>query len=230
VRSRLEAGSVHALVPLKRLAYAKTRLEGILTPPERAGLMHAMLADVLTALESVPEVGRVTLVSSEPAAEPLAARHEVAFWHDRGLPWNEALTAATAAVVSEPVAAIVSADVPLATAYDLSALVRSVPPRGIAIARALDGGTNAVVLAPPGAVDTCFGTPASADRHARIAARAGLDAVVVDRPALALDLDSEADVARFLASDRAGAHTRRFLGGLRSFSASADVLRPRVVA
>jgi 2-phospho-L-lactate guanylyltransferase (CobY/MobA/RfbA family) len=53
-------------------------------------------------------------------------------------------------------------------------------------------------MRPAGALETCFGVKGSAARHAELARAAGLEPVLVDRPGLALDLDSPDDVARFL--------------------------------
>jgi 2-phospho-L-lactate guanylyltransferase len=198
---------VHVLVPLKRLDGAKTRLAGLLSPEERAGLMRAMVADVLDAVRGI---GPVTLVSSDPSAAGLARAHGAAIWDDTGLDWNEALAGATTACVRAPVVAIVSGDVPLLTRADVEALVAATPARGIAIARAVDGGTNAVTLRPPGVLVTCFGVPGSAARHAELAATAGLRSAIVDRSGTALDLDTPADVDSFLVEGRAG----RTLGAL----------------
>ena len=187
------------LVPLKRLDGAKTRLAGLLSPAERADLMRAMVADVLDVVRGV---GAVTLVSSDPTAATLARRHGVDWWDDRGLGWNEALAAAMGEVVAGPLAAVVSGDIPLVERSDLGALLAATPERGIAIARAVDAGTNAVAMRPPAAMLTCFGVKGSAARHVELAGAAGLDAVVVDRPGTALDLDTPADVERFLAEGR----------------------------
>ena len=191
--------AAHVLVPLKRLDGAKTRLAAALEPASRRDVMRAMLAGTLGA---VRPVGRATLVSSDPAAATLAADHAVSWWDDRGLSWNAALAAAMREVVKEPVVAVVSADLPLVVTEDVEALVGATPGRGVAIARARDGGTNAVSMRPPGLLVTCFGVPASSVRHAEIAAAAGVDATVVDREGLALDLDTPEDAEHALAVGR----------------------------
>src|SRR5439155_24642518 len=150
VRARLQPGTgryghavdAHALVPLKRLDAAKSRLAEALSQEERGELMRSLLEHVV---ETVREAGveRVTVVTSEPLAG-----FEV--WNDCGLPWNDALAAAMREVVSSPLAAIVSADLPALQAEEVEELVAATPRRGIAIARALDGGTNAVAMRPPG--------------------------------------------------------------------------------
>jgi 2-phospho-L-lactate guanylyltransferase len=180
---------VHVLVPVKRLPDAKTRLAETLSPGERADLMRELLAHVLQTTKEA-NVGAVTVVSAEPLQLNGVARFD-----DRGLPWNEALQAAMDEVVSEPVVAVVSADLPLLTADDVRALIAVTPQRGLAIARAHDGGTNAVSMRPPGVLRTCFGEPGSAALHERAAWTAGADAHILDRPGLAFDIDTPEDLA-----------------------------------
>ncbi len=179
----------HVLVPVKRLDDAKSRLAAVLSPAERAELMRDLLAGVLAAAEEA-DVGPVTVVSADDLSLDGVPRFD-----DRGLAWNDGLAAAMAAV-AEPIATVVSADLPLVTAAEIRELVAATPERGMAIARALDGGTNAVSMRPPGAVVTHFGEPQSAAVHERAALDAGLAATIVDLPGLAFDVDTPADLAR----------------------------------
>jgi 2-phospho-L-lactate guanylyltransferase len=181
--------AAHVLIPLKRLDDAKTRLADILAPEERSALMLELLEGVLAAVAEA-DVGPLTVVSAEPLAPA-----EVARFDDQGMAWNDALAAAMREVVVEPVVAVVSADLPRVTADDVRALVEATPDRGMAIARALDGGTNAVSMRPPGAVATHFGEPSSAAVHAQTTAAAGLAARILDIPGLAFDVDTPADLA-----------------------------------
>ena len=189
---------IDVLVPLKRLDRAKSRLGEALDAAARARLMRALVDRTLAEAARAPSVGRLVLVSSDRCSAEIAAAHGIAWFDDRGLPWNEALAAATReAVLSEDVL-ILSADLPLVTSDDVEALVAAAPPRGLAIARARDAGTNAVLLRPGGAILTCFGVAGSAAEHARLAGEAGLRAVIVDRPGLATDLDTSADLREVL--------------------------------
>jgi 2-phospho-L-lactate guanylyltransferase len=188
--------AAHVLVPLKRLDDAKSRLAAVLGPDERAALMLELLQGVLAAVREAG-VGPVTLVSSDPSAPSGVARFD-----DGGLAWNDALAAAMRAVVTEPIAAVVSADLPRIAAEDVRTLVAATPDRGMAIARARDGGTNAVSMRPAGAVVTHFGEPRSAAVHASATAAAGLAARILDVPGLAFDVDTPADLEA-LRRDRA---------------------------
>ena len=189
---------VDALVPLKRLDYAKTRLATVLDPPTRVRVMRALLAHTLEAVKAAPSVGRVTLVSSAVEAAAIAAEHGVAHFDDRALPWNDALAAAIAEAVEADAVAIVSADVPLLTTDDVEAYVRALTPNGAVIARATDAGTNGVAMHPAGAMRTTFGSKGSAALHVELAREAGLDPVLLDVEGMAHDLDTAADLAEVL--------------------------------
>ena len=180
---------VHVLVPVKRLDDAKTRLAEVLSPIERARLMEEMLSHVLAVVQNAG-VGPVTIVSTEPLALNGVARFD-----DGGLAWNDALAAAMSAVVDEPTVAVIAGDLPLLRPEEVMAFVAAVPVRGITVARARDGGTNAVVMRPPAVMHTHFGERASASVHEEAARAAGIEAVVVDLPGLAFDVDTPEDLA-----------------------------------
>jgi 2-phospho-L-lactate/phosphoenolpyruvate guanylyltransferase len=179
----------HVLVPLKATD-PKSRLAGALTADGRAELMRELLDRVVGVVRDAG-VEQVTVVTRDPIDG-----HDV--WPDRGLPWNDALAAAMREVVLTPLAAVVSADLPLLRADEVGELLRATPERGIAIARALDGGTNAIAMRPPGLVRTRFGEPKSASVHAAL----GVPHVVVDLPGLAFDVDTPADLAKMQAACR----------------------------
>jgi 2-phospho-L-lactate/phosphoenolpyruvate guanylyltransferase len=173
----------HVLVPLKRID-PKSRLADALPLEERVRLMRGLLTGVVSAAREAG-VERVTVVTGLPLKG-----YDV--WDDRGLAWNDALAAAMAEVVTAPLLAVISADLPLIRADDVEDLLAATPERGIAIARALDGGTNAVAMRPPGLVRTRFGEPGSAALHAAL----GVPHVVVDLPGLAFDVDTPEDLTR----------------------------------
>lgn len=175
------------LVPLKTRD-PKSRLAAAISADERADLMRTLLERVVAAVHEAG-VERVTVVSAEPVDG-----YEV--WLDRGLAWNDALETAAAEIVRASLVAIVSADLPFLRADEVEELLAATPERGLAIARAMDGGTNAVAMRPPGLVGTRFGEPGSAALHAGL----GVPAVVLDLPGLAFDVDTPEDLARMQAA------------------------------
>ncbi len=178
----------HVLVPLKAMD-PKSRLAGELDLEQRAELMASLLAHVVGVVRETG-VDRVTVVCKEPLDG-----YEV--WQDGGLPWNDAIAEAMGRVTA-PLAAVISADLPLLRSDEVEELLGATPERGIAIARAQDGGTNAVAMRPPGLVQTHFGEPQSAAVHAAL----GVDHVVLDLPGLAFDVDTPADLAKMGAACR----------------------------
>ena len=189
---------VQILIPLKRLATVKQRLAPAATAAERERLMLSMLEHVAGAALASGE-GPVSLASSEPRAGALAASLGIGLVTDGGLPWNEGLVHARELVGADALVGgvvFLAGDLPLLEPGDVSELVAAAPARGVAIGRAHDGGTNALVVRPADALDPSFGAPQSAAVHSRLAAAAGLEAVIVDRPGLALDVDTPDDVVR----------------------------------
>lgn len=188
--------NAHVLVPLKRLDRAKSRLAQTLTAAERSALMRLLLERVLSAVRAAG-VEQITVVTSERLTLDVAAT-----WHDDDLPWNDALATAISEVVGEDIVAVISADLPFLGAADVTALIEATPARGVAIGRALDAGTNAVSMRPPGVLPTCFGEPSSAALHAARARARRLACVTLDLPGLAFDVDTPADFERMNACVR----------------------------
>ena len=178
----------HVLVPVKSLD-PKSRLAEALTLQERVDLMTSLHTRVIAAVREAG-IERVTVVTNGQVGSDGAET-----WLDHGLPWNEALAAATREVVSEPLVAFISADLPLLRAEEVEQLLEATPEEGIAIGRAHDGGTNAIAMRPPGLVMTHFGEPQSAGVHASL----GVPHVLVDLPGLAFDVDTPDDLARMRA-------------------------------
>jgi 2-phospho-L-lactate/phosphoenolpyruvate guanylyltransferase len=183
------------LIPLKRLDAAKTRLAPALTNVERGRLMAGMLAWVARAAVRAG-AGRVALASSDPAAPELARRLGVECVSDGRLPWNEGLVHARS-LLDRPAAAVLylAGDLPLVDAADVSALVEAGGERTAVIGRAHDGGTNALWVCPAAALVPAFGAAGSASVHAARAREHGVTPVTVDRPGIAYDVDTPADLA-----------------------------------
>ena len=93
---------------------------------------------------------------------------------------------------------VLHGDLPNLATDDIDALLAAVPSRGIAIApdRA-GGGTNGLALRPPDAIPFRFGV-GSLEAHQAAADAAGVPIVEVHRPGLAFDLDTPADLARWI--------------------------------
>jgi 2-phospho-L-lactate/phosphoenolpyruvate guanylyltransferase len=183
------------LIPLKRLDTAKSRLGSALSGAERRRLMAAMVAHVARAAVAAG-VGRVALASSEPDAPALAAGLGVECVSDGGLAWNAGLAHARVTLTAPARAVLyLAGDLPLVEPDDICALVAAGADATAVIGRAHDGGTNALWVAPAAALEPAFGARRSAAVHAVRAVAGGLRPVVLDRPGLARDVDTAADLA-----------------------------------
>ena len=185
----------------------KRRLSAV-AEVDRVRLAHAMLGDVLAAAQPL---GDVLVVAVDAPGLPDGVRHVPDPRHGQGAAVRAALDAAVAAGLPAPYV-VVNADVPCATTRDLLALVGALPERGVALAAAADGTTNALALSDDSLFEPVYG-PGSAARFAALA-----PSIRIDAPNLMDDVDTPDDLARL--ADRVGANTRRVLASLHLESAA----------
>ncbi len=186
-----------AIVPIKALTAAKTRLAAVLTPPERAALTVRVLRNVLAALDQPEITARVVISPDETVLDEARAAGAVALrQRDGGL--NEGLEQARAWALAAGADAIlvVLGDLPLLAQEDVAALLDLAEyPRSVVFAPDRHGaGTNALLLRPADAFPYAFGEGSLA-RHRAAAAAHGLVPRFYDAAGTALDLDTPADLA-----------------------------------
>ncbi len=186
------------LIPVNRLDRAKGRLAALLAPEERAELVRRSLAAVLAAVEGAG-MAAVVLTSDQAVRAEVPAGTRV-LEEDPELRGLSAQLETAAAQLGVEELLILHADLPLVTAEALRDLVRQAPEAPSAtLVRPADGGTNAMLLRPPGRFPLAYGR-GSGDLHESAAREAGLAVRRADVPALALDLDTPADVRVLLST------------------------------
>ena len=195
---------MQALVPLKDLVQAKTRLAGLLSPSERRSLAQAMLEDVLAVLSAHPQVEGITLVSDDPAAHLLAAQFGAVHWPEseldcRGL--NAVVDTASARLLagSGRDILLVHGDLPLLTAGDVSAVLDARRElSGLVIGCDRHGaGTNLLCFDAASVPEFSFGAGSCAAHKAAASGR-GIPVCVLDREGIGLDVDEPEDLAALL--------------------------------
>ncbi len=215
-----------ALIPLKDLTLAKTRLAGLLAPGERRTLARAMLEDVLGVLCAHPAVERVTLLSDDPGASDLCRIHGIDFLREgelgvRGL--NPALQAAASALAParDDSLLVLHADLPLLEPGDISAACALHAERGgLVIGGDRHGrGTNLLLCGASRVPEFRFGAD-SFKRHCDWARTAGVACSVLARRGTGFDVD-EADDLRELLSMATGERARHTLQALADSNLSA---------
>jgi 2-phospho-L-lactate/phosphoenolpyruvate guanylyltransferase len=206
-----------AVLPVKRFDSAKQRLGEAVGATERRALTAAMLEDVLAALGQVDGLDDVIVVTAEDRAAALATAagaHVVADRDEAGQSIAAEVGVDAALERGAERALLVPGDCPALDPAELTALLarhgnrapsevagsgaaRSGGPAGAEVVIVPDRhgeGTNALLLAPPGAVTPSFG-PGSLARHAARARAGGATVRVAQAPSLELDVDTPGDLA-----------------------------------
>lgn len=186
-----------AILPVKRFGSAKQRLAATVGARARAELAAAMLDDVLRALRDSRELERVIVVSGEPVAQGATRRSGaelVSDPDDAGHSEAAARGVARALELGARAAVLLPGDCPLLDAGELDSALRDLPPRHVGVVPDRHGtGTNALLLAPPDAIEPAFGEGSRA-RHLGLAQAAGVPASVMELRSLALDIDTPQDL------------------------------------
>lgn len=204
-----------ALVPIRGLETAKTRLGGDLDAEERRELVVDLLERTLRATRDARRIGGTVVVTMDPAAAGIARDHRAIGLVERAPGLNGAITAARSVAVARGATAVLvlPADLPAIDADAVDAVVgaadRAVSRGGSSAGRPGDGpvgpngvvvlvgdrhgsGTNALLVSPPALIEPAFG-PDSREVHGAAAIAAGATLVELDGP-LALDVDTAEDL------------------------------------
>jgi 2-phospho-L-lactate guanylyltransferase len=197
-----------ALVPVRHLERAKSRLGEALDAEERATLATALVARTLGALVELRARGSIEgliVASGDPAVLSVAVRRGATPLPVPGADLVADLEAARelAVVVGATAVIVVPIDLATVSAAALGAVIDAAHaaasearPETAIVALVPDRrgeGTNVLYVSPPRAIPFAFG-PASRARHTAAAAAAGAAFVEVAGP-LALDLDTPDDLA-----------------------------------
>jgi 2-phospho-L-lactate guanylyltransferase len=193
-----------ALVPIRGLETAKTRLGGNLDAEERRTLVEELLRRTLIATRDARRIAGTIVVTMDPEAAGIARDLHGVGLVERAPGLNAAIAAARSVAVARGATAVLvlPADIPAVSAAALDALLDAAdaegterPTRGL-VALVTDqhrSGTNALLLSPPEVIDPAFG-PASRDLHGAAAAAARATFHELQSP-LGLDVDTADDLA-----------------------------------
>jgi 2-phospho-L-lactate guanylyltransferase len=189
--------SVVAIIPVRALEGAKSRLGDVLDAEERRDLVVELLERTIRAAGATPGIDEVVVISPDPAALVLAADAGARPLRQAGSGLNGALDEARADAIARGVGAllVLPGDLPRITPHALAELVAAAAGSTPVVVVAPDRhgrGTNALLLAPPDAVGFAFGGD-SRTAHAALARAAGARYVEVEGP-LSLDVDTAEDL------------------------------------
>ena len=218
---------IWAVVPVKELAHAKTRLAPQLSPAVRETLARAMVEDVIDALAQVRGLAGLIVVTVDPRVAALAARRGATIHGERA---TEGHTGAVMSAAQRLQAEgrdgmlTVPGDIPALRASEIEALLerhRAAPAFTIVPAR--DGrGSNAIVMSPPAAVRLAFGNDSFLP-HLAAARQAGIEpTIVTGLDGIAHDVDSYEDAVALLALGRGGQARTALLAQMPVASSGVD--------
>lgn len=192
---------VWAVVPVKPLLRAKSRLAELLTPNQRAQLAEEMLRRTLDVVGNMPQVAGTLVISRDSHVLSISREMGANTVQESGTPeLNNALMRATQVLNGWRAGAVLvlPADIPLINAEELAEIVvlgqraRSV----VLVPDSHEDGTNVLLARPPAAFSYAYG-PQSFHRHQQLARLAMMDVKLYRSERLALDIDTPADWALY---------------------------------
>ena len=206
-----------AILPVKRFERAKTRLGEQLRPQQRRALAQAMVSDVLDALLSSELLEAVVVVTNEDAVAAFAGERGAQVLAD---PAESGQSAAALIGIGHALDAgydrvlLVPGDCPALDAASLRTLLERpmAPPAVTIVSDRAGSGTNALLLAPPDAIEPGFG-PGSFARHRERCEHARAHWHSEPLAGLLLDIDTPEDLEA-LRSVHAGRATAAVLAEL----------------
>lgn len=193
--------SLWAIIPVKPLYRAKSRLADVLSPEQRYQFAETMFRHVLMVLRKVPQISGTLVISRDTKALAIA-RDLGAKTIQESNPsdLNPALTRATevARVWGAKAVLVLPADLPFVTVEDLEQIADmgdSAMTVVIAPDREEDG-TNAMLMRPAGLMPYAYGAK-SYQRHVISAKLADADVKIYKSETLSLDIDIPSDLAQY---------------------------------
>jgi len=196
----------NALIPVKSLTTAKSRLASTFNQLQRERLVLDMLHHILCVLLDSGLFEKVSVVSSDEKVLKRAyvwgAQAVVEEYHDH----NQALHAAALKEIEKGATTLltISADLPLLTTHEIRHFFEQSLQHDVFLAPSRDGtGTNAIIVHPPLAVPYVFG-PGSLQKFVQAARQMRLSYAMYHSIGLALDIDTIDDLheAEILESNR----------------------------
>ena len=187
-----------ALVPVKALVRAKSRLAGSLDPPARARLMHDTLRRTLQALKQIEMISDIIVITRDAEVSDWAREWGAHVVHEQADGLNESLHEARSLFPAADAVLVVPADLGWLDGEDIRAMtaLATQTPSVIIAPDRHEHGTNALLLRPPAIIDFCFGAD-SAHQHAARAEAQGITPQWYRSSSISLDVDEPEDLALY---------------------------------
>ncbi len=192
--------TIYAIIPVKPLHRAKSRLARALKAPTRAALVRSIFSRTLDVIAQVERIDGVIVVSRDLTILELARQRDAITLMESDSGLNPAITQAAqwAAQHYARAVIVIPVDLPLITAADLDEMIdRAEEETCIVIAPDRhEDGTNVLLVRPPDAIHFSYG-PASFTAHRSQAAAHGLIVHEYRSATTSFDIDVPDDLALY---------------------------------
>ena len=188
-----------ALIPVKSLHTAKSRLAPHLTQTQRVTLVLNMLHHIICILQASNVLDRISVVSSDQHVLEQAQAWGAHAHIEEEAGHNPALTAAAKREIAAGSTALltISADLPFLQVCDIHGMIEQSKQHAIILAPSHERtGTNALLVRPPLALPYTFG-PGSLQRYLSESCTRQLSSHLFTSIGLASDIDTIDDLTAF---------------------------------
>jgi len=193
-----------AIIPVKPLNRAKSRLARALKAPTRAALVRSIFSRTLDVIAQVERIDGVIVVSRDLTILELARQRNAIALAESESGLNSAITQAAqwAALHHARAVIVIPVDLPLITSLDLDAVIdRAEEERCVVIAPDRhEEGTNVLLVSPPDAIQFAYGA-SSFSVHRTQALERSLCVHEYRSPTTAFDIDAPDDLELYRALD-----------------------------
>jgi len=188
-----------AVVPVKRLELAKMRLSAVIPPEPRKELAFRMLSSVLQALENSSLTSTI-IVTSDAKVLSWAKSRGIETVAEDGLGGpNTAVSKGVQRAIRDgrDACMVVAMDLPLLSSEDIDLCIEMASPfdRCVVASGSHRGGTNLLLLKPPGVIKTMFGDN-SFMKHIEESEKARVPFLEYRSERAMLDVDTVEDLCR----------------------------------
>ncbi len=187
-----------AVLPVKPFDWAKSRLDSVLTPAERAALARQLMLGSLRALIESQCFERVVVVSRDAEALSIAREQGAhALTEDAPADLNQAIVTTRDLAMREGAGSllVLASDLPLVQPEDIQRVAKaSETASAVVVPDRRAEGTNALLLRPPDLIEPAFGLQ-SFQRHIALLSAAGATVSILRLKGIAFDVDVPQDLA-----------------------------------
>ncbi len=218
VQTEEAAVSVFAIIPVKKLDAAKSRLSSLLSDIERREFCLEMLEDVLATVKTTRCIRWTVVVSVDPMVLQVAKRFgAIPLMENQPPDLNQAVSEAINWCVRSGAKStlILPADIPSVARTDLKRIFSLGKEAAMVISPSRSGdGTNALLLTPPKTLPAFYGKQ-SFPRYIEEALKHAISFRTLKLPRIALDIDIVEDLADFFELNAVETNTHKFLAEIR---------------